>query len=138
MKLVIVTLLMAVGFSASASRVPVNKDITPNDPLPVRVLDCGGAKITSISDRFGRSLNSEDAMGTNVELNNGGVGVDYELVQAIKDSKVGDHVLVCLVFIPNPDECPPGDERGRIYTMTNLRTLQSWTLPDSQHGCGGA
>jgi hypothetical protein len=25
-----------------------------------------------------------------------------------------------------------------MYTTTNLRTLDSWTLPDSQHMCGGA
>lgn len=55
---------------------------------------------------------------------------------AIKNSRVGDHVLNCLVFIPK--DCPKGDDRGRIYTVTNLRTLESWTLPDSQHSCGGA
>ena len=31
-----------------------------------------------------------------------------------------------------------GDARGRIYTTTNLRTLESWTMPDSEHQCGGA
>ena len=31
-----------------------------------------------------------------------------------------------------------GDNRGKIYTTTNLRTLDSWTLTDSEHSCGGA
>jgi hypothetical protein len=45
-------------------------------------------------------------------------------------------VRICLVSLPQ--NCPPGDTRGRIYKTTNLRTRQSWTLPDSEHSCGGA
>lgn len=37
-----------------------------------------------------------------------------------------------------PQHCPPGDNRGKIYTTTNMRTVKSWTLPDSEHRCGGA
>lgn len=133
----LVSIFFLFSVSAQAAKVPVNKDITPNDPLPVRVLDCGGAIITKISDRFGNMAPNEDS-GSTVELNNGGYSVDYGLVPAIKNSKVGQHVLVCLVYIPDPDQCPPGDLRGRVYTVTNLTTLESWTLPDSQHGCGGA
>jgi hypothetical protein len=43
---------------------------------------------------------------------------------------------MCLVQLPFA--CPAGDVRGRWYTTTNLRTLESWTLPDAEHGCGGA
>jgi hypothetical protein len=35
-----------------------------------------------------------------------------------------------------PKDCPPGDDRGREYTTTNLRTDEAWTLPDSQQMCG--
>ena len=31
-----------------------------------------------------------------------------------------------------------GSAGGKVYRTTNLRTRQSWTLPDSEHGCGGA
>ena len=37
-----------------------------------------------------------------------------------------------------PENCPPGDERGKEYQTTNRRTGGSWNLPDSQHSCGGA
>ena len=37
-----------------------------------------------------------------------------------------------------PENCPPGDDRGKIYKATNLRTNESWEAPDSQHSCGGA
>lgn len=138
MKPAIVFLSLLVGISAHAAKVPVNSSITPNDPLPVRVLDCGGAEITNIADRFGNPIGLTNSKGSTVTLNNTGYVVSYDLIPAIRDSRVGDHVLVCLVFIPDPDKCPPSDLRGRVYTMTNLRTLESWSLADSQHECGGA
>ena len=36
------------------------------------------------------------------------------------------------------DHVQVGDERGRVYSGTNLRTRGSWQLPDAQHMCGGA
>jgi hypothetical protein len=51
-------------------------------------------------------------------------------------SRVGDRVRICLVSIPKG--CPPGDERGRAYATTNLRTGAAWTRRDSAHLCGGA
>jgi hypothetical protein len=121
-----------------ARPVPVNPAITPNDPLPVRVLDCGGSVIKQVGDRFGGPIDASRFSGSSVGFANGGHNVSYDTVEAIKNSRVGDHVLVCLVHIPDPDKCPPNDVRGRVYTVTNLRTLASWTLPDSQHLCGGA
>ena len=121
-----------------ARTVPVNPNVTPNDPLPVRVLDCGGSVIKNVSDRFGSPIDAPRSSGSSVSFTNGGYNVSYDTVDAIKNSRVGDHVMICLMHIPDPDKCPPGDARGRIYTVTNLRTLESWTLPDSQHRCGGA
>ena len=71
-----------------------------------------------------------------MELANGVYGVSYEQVPAVQASRRGDRVITCLISIPQ--HCPPGDARGRVYTTTNLRTEESWTLPDSQHRCGGA
>ncbi|HJW39842.1 MAG TPA: hypothetical protein VJ476_01290, partial [Rhizomicrobium sp.] len=59
-----------------------------------------------------------------------------EELPEVHRSHVGDPVLMCLVFIPS--DCPKGDDRGKVYTTTDLRTLQSWTLPDAEHSCGGA
>jgi hypothetical protein len=41
-------------------------------------------------------------------------------------------------MIAIPGGCPPGDRRGKVYSTTNLRTWEAWTLSDSQHLCGGA
>ena len=37
-----------------------------------------------------------------------------------------------------PADCPPGDDRGKIYAPPISGTGESWELPDSQHSCGGA
>ena len=74
--------------------------------------------------------------GSAFALDNGVYGVDYGRVPAVDRSKAGDRVRVCLIALPR--HCPPGDDRGREYRVLNLRTRQSWTLPDAQHMCGGA
>jgi uncharacterized protein len=111
----------------------------PTEGLPGRVAQCTFTKIDSISDRFGEALkppaNDVDS-GTAVSFTNGGGQVSYDYVPAIARSKVGDQVLLCLVSIPQ--NCPPGDNRGKFYSGTDLRTKDSWILPDSQHMCGGA
>ncbi len=111
----------------------------PVQGLPARVGQCGYTAIKSITDRFGEPLkapaNDVDP-GAEVLFTNGGGQVSYDYVPAIARSKVGDQVLLCLVSIPQ--NCPPGDDRGKFYSGTNLRTKGSWLLPDSQHMCGGA
>ena len=99
-----------------------------------RVGQCVNSRITAIHARLEGDPNFES--GVAVELANGIYGVSYESVRAVRRSRVGDRVRSCLVSIPRG--CPPGDDRGRLYRTTNLRTRQSWTLPDSQHSCGGA
>ena len=129
MKCILAILFAFVSFNAYA--------VSPNDPLPTTIFSCGGSIIKDIGARLANDKNFET--GAHVNLKNGGFSVAYQgdpTLSAIRDSKLGDHVLVCLVYIPK--HCPPGDNRGKVYTITNLRTLQSWTLPDSQHECGGA
>ncbi|MGO9674835.1 MAG: hypothetical protein ACLPSF_11840 [Methylocella sp.] len=74
--------------------------------------------------------------GSAVSFANGGYQVSYDAIPAIVHSKQGDPVSMCLVSIPR--HCPKGDDRGRIYRTTNLRTHKSWTLRDAEHMCGGA
>ena len=47
-------------------------------------------------------------------------------------------VTVAILVVRVPKHCPPGDERGKVYCTTNLRNHEHWTLPDSEHACGGA
>lgn len=102
----------------------------------------GQCAITSISEISYRLVDGNTGVpipdtGSAVFYSNGHGQVSYEDHDAIsKNSTIGDAVLVCLVFIPR--NCPSGDDRGKVYTTTNLRTLGSWTLGETQHGCGGA
>ncbi|MDD5068252.1 MAG: PsbP-related protein [Candidatus Pacebacteria bacterium] len=74
--------------------------------------------------------------GSAITYTNGAVQVSNVTIKGIDDSKPGDKVNLCLFSIPT--DCPPGDERGKIYGATNLRTGESWGVSNSSHGCGGA
>jgi len=103
------------------------------EALPTNIGDCSESTIASITGRISPEPNET---GTAVNFANGGHQVSYEKVDSIIRSKVGDHVRICLVALPT--DCPPGDDRGKVYKTTNERTNESWTMQDSQHGCGGA
>jgi hypothetical protein len=96
-------------------------EITPDDRLPTQILTCGGSEITEVGPRLEGDANF--SLGTSVSYKNGGTQVSFDAIQAVINSKKGDHVLICLVFVP--EHCPAGDTRGKIYTTTNLRTLES-------------
>jgi uncharacterized protein len=114
--------------------------LRPEARLPRQVGQCVTTIIARITDRFGgelaTTLTQDVDPGTAVEFANGGSQVSYERESVIARSRVGDRVRMCLVSVPK--DCPPGDERGRVYTTTNLRTGEAWSLPDAQHMCGGA
>jgi uncharacterized protein len=110
------------------------------DGLPRQVGQCTLTKIAAVSTRFGEELRpptgAGGSSGTAISYANRGGQVSYDYVDAIAESRIGDGVLLCLVSVPR--NCPPGDDRGKVYSATNLRTRGSWTLPDAQHMCGGA
>ena len=106
--------------------------------LPTREGVCVRTRIAQLEHR----LQSGDKgpfvpdSGSAVRFENGGYQVSYEELETVKHSRKGDPVFMCLVRLPK--DCPPGDNRGRMYTTTNLRTMESWTMSDSEHECGGA
>jgi len=99
--------------------------------IPTGVGQCVKTAISKITTRLG----APDS-GDMVIYANGIPGVSYEKIPGLKNSKIGDAVNLCLTNIP--EDCPPGDERGKIYSAMNIRTGESWELPDSAHSCGGA
>jgi uncharacterized protein len=105
----------------------------PAKALPDRIAQCTITKIASISGRLAPNPGTD---GTQVSFANGGLLVSYAYEPDIANSHIGDEVLLCLVSTPK--NCPPGDDRGKFYSGTNLRTTGSWLLPDAEHMCGGA
>jgi hypothetical protein len=109
--------------------------------LPLLVGQCVLTTIAHVGQRVEDSRTGKSIPGSGSDVSfagfaYGGHQVSYDEIPQISRSRHGDKVYVCLMKIPT--NCPPGDDRGRIYTTTNLRTMESWTLPDSEHGCGGA
>lgn len=95
--------------------------------MPQRINDCAMQTILNVGPR----LEGVPDSGSTVIFQNGGRQVSYSRVPAIDTSQSGDQVTLCLVSVPK--NCPPGDERGKIYHATNLRTNAEWELPDSEH-----
>lgn len=105
---------------------------TGSAPKPQSIGDCVQTTIALLGPRLEGAPDS----GSSVEYANGMAQVEYDVLPGLANSRVGDEVRVCLVSVP--ENCPPGDDRGRMYSGTNLRTGESWLAPDSQHMCGGA
>jgi hypothetical protein len=95
----------------------------------------GQCATSSVYQVTSRLINSPDS-GTDIQFSNGIGLVSYDIVPAAQNSKRGDPVRICLISIPK--NCPPGDDRGRYYAVTNLRTQKNFSMYDSQHLCGGA
>jgi len=109
----------------------------PRAPV-LRLGTCARTTIAEVTQRLqdGETGRVIPDSGSAVTFANGLSQVSYDQVAPLNQSRRGDPVFVCLIALPQ--DCPPGDERGKVYTTTNLRTQDSWTLPDSAHGCGGA
>ncbi len=104
----------------------------PSAALPRTPGACSLSRITEVGTR----LEGGPGSGSLVSEANGAEQVSYDQIPAMDRSRVGDPALVCLVDLPH--NCPPGDDRGKVYGVANLRTLGAWALPDSEHLCGGA
>jgi len=109
-----------------------------DDDLPNVLGHCTRTRIISITGRFGETLKwppPKDVNGTTVRYANGANQVSYNYEEQVARSHIGDDVLLCLSTIPR--HCPPGDNRGRVYSSTKIEDHSSWIMSDSQHMCGG-
>jgi hypothetical protein len=95
-----------------------------------------GQCVTTAIRLKGSRLEGMPDSGDAVAYANGIVGVSYERVPGLRTARAGDRVKLCLTSLPAG--CPPGDDRGKTYKATDLRTHKSWELPDAEHMCGGA
>jgi hypothetical protein len=102
------------------------------DGLPKRIGQCVETRIALLGPR----LEGVPDSGDSVKYENGTFGISYETVAPLRRARVGDPVKLCLASIPK--HCPPGDDRGKEYKAVDLRIHGTWTLPDSEHMCGGA
>jgi uncharacterized protein YecT (DUF1311 family) len=96
---------------------------------------CDKTRIEEIGGRL-QPVEGEPPDGVSVSFADGIFVTDYDRPATVVASRIGDPVRVCLVSIPR--HCPKGDDRGRVYSVVNLRTRGRWKMPDAEHSCGGA
>ena len=106
--------------------------------LPTKVGQCSKTWVKSIDTRLENGFTHEPVPGSGsaITFTNGGYQVSYETIAAITRSRPMDAVQICLQSLP--ENCPPGDSRGKYYRTLNVRTGEHWILPDAEHLCGGA
>lgn len=124
----------------------------PADPaseissIPTRIGDCFE---TQVVDKFFRLWAPDDP-----EMPQEEYGIGKEIVLklpnefllytdqigdrqlASPDYAPGNPVQLCLVSIPT--DCPPGDDRGKEYSLLDRKTGYQAVHIDSWHLCGGA
>jgi hypothetical protein len=79
------------------------------EELPTEVGACSETTITDIGYRLG-----DPDSGSAISYANGGVQISYDTIPEIHHSEIGDPVKLCLVSVP--EDCPPGDDRGKVYS----------------------
>jgi hypothetical protein len=118
--------------AAPTSAAPTDPGQASADVLPTQVGQCTQTTVKTVGTR----LDGTPGSGSAIEYADGGSQVSYDQAPGIDDSQAGDAVKLCLVSIPQG--CPAGDDRGKVYAGTNLRTGETWSEADSEHSCGGA
>ena len=107
--------------------------------LPRKPGTCSLSRVRAVGSRLGDGtglVGNDPGSGSMVVEANGAQEVFYDQIPAADRSRAGDPALVCLIELP--EDCPPGDVRGKVYGVANLRSLGAWSGPDAEHSCGGA
>lgn len=107
---------------------PVGSGPVPTTP--------GQCQVTRIARLGSRLVGGDFGMGVSIVFKNGIGLVDYAPNPVIVQQQAGDVVTVCLVSLPT--NCPPGDDRGKTYSVYDHRQQATYTMADSSHMCGGA
>ena len=134
-------ILAADGLAALHARA----ETRPEAP-PQTIGACGTA--TVLSKRFRMAPSPGDSgyapspspLGKEVLISlNNGIGLyagDGDAFILSRDFAPGHRVTLCLLSLPQ--HCPPGDNRGKVYAITDRQTRRSLRGIDAWHLCGGA
>ncbi len=121
---------------------------TQSAAIPVRIGDCVTTQIEDKSTRFAEATPGDTGGEMYVSLTNS-VGLYLTNIPHLpananpdaymartRDFAQGDTIRLCLISLP--EDCPPGDDRGKSYSVTNLKNQLSFIGIDAWHTCGGA
>ena len=100
--------ILRLAILAFLALVPAEWQQAKAEDLPTEIGACSETTIEDIGYRLG-----DPDSGSAISYANGGGQVFYDTIPEIHRSRVGDPVRLCLVSIP--EDCPPGDDRGKVY-----------------------
>lgn len=123
-------------------------DLASVNSLPKKVGDCVDSSIAEKVTRFEGAIAGEAGGEVAVQLKNG-VSLYIQSIANFPSSENadkymfstndflnGDKVKLCLLELPT--DCPKGDDRGKVYSVTNYKNNMSFVGVDAWHLCGGA
>ena len=99
--------ILRLAILAFLALVPAEWQQAKAEDLPTEIGACSETTIEDIGYRLG-----DPDSGSAISYANGGGQVSYDTIPEIHRSRVGDPVRLCLVSIP--EDCPPGDDRGKV------------------------
>ena len=109
----------------------------PAKPWPSSKPHCQNTTVTLATTRLESGGQPQYDSGVALRFANGVSAVDYQPGNPIAmREREGDKVQTCLYSVPK--NCPPGDDRGKVYRVYDYRLQAAYYLPATQHSCGGA
>lgn len=149
-KVICIAALLALIFSACSATEPELESqpvkVEESSNLPTPIAECIE---TEIVDKIYRLWDPkdpklpkrEDAIGKEIVLKLPNKMFLYtehfgDTFLASANFAAGNPVQLCLVALPT--DCPPGDDRGKRYSLLDRRTGFSGIYVDAWHLCGGA
>ena len=116
--------------------------------FPKKVGECVDSVIDDKTTRFEGAVPGDTGGEVSISFQNGIIlyitKVDAlsssenadKYMYSTKDFAKGDRVKLCLTELPK--DCPPGDDRGKIYLVQNYKNKKKFSGVDAWHMCGGA
>ena len=109
----------------------------PAKPWPASKPHCQNTTVKVATTRLEADGRPVYDSGVAIVFANGVTAVDYQPGNPIAmRERAGDKVQTCLYSVPK--NCPPGDDRGKVYRTYDYRLHAAYYLPATEHSCGGA
>jgi uncharacterized protein len=129
------------------AEIPVEQSAKTPKNFPKKVGECVDSLIEDKTTRFEGAIAGEAGGEVSISFQNGIIlyitKVDAlpsenadKYMYSTKDFAKGDRVKLCLTELPK--DCPPGDDRGKIYSVQNYKNKKTFSGVDAWHMCGGA
>jgi hypothetical protein len=90
-----------------------------NKKVPENKKTCVISSVKDVGTRLSGSNGKKvPGSGTAIYFKNELFLVSYDTVRQAELSKNADKVKICLMYLP--EDCPPGDDRGKTYTVIRV------------------